>query len=464
MNPLSLSILLCLIGVVLFAPRRWAILGMAAGVLYLNESANFGLGLNLFPERFLEIAGFVRVMVRKEFNFSKLNEVDRLLLLFYSYMTIVFLLRSTESQLYQIGVAVDATLCYFIFRGLIRDIDDFRWYLRAFAILLIPYVVLLLVEMRTSQNPFSLLLGGSMGHDFREGRVRCVGTFRHPSLLGTLGASFLPLYIGLAIGKTDRIWGLAGIVLCAAIALLANSGGPISAAAVGLAGWLLWPMRAKMDVVRRCMLGLFILTAWIMKSPVWYLPARISEHLGVGGDAWHRSYLMEVAARDFGKWWFSGMSMAQTADWFPYTLPEALGSGADITNQYLMFGLAGGLLSMILFILLLVKGYKSLGQAMRTVRSSSPKPVETEFLLWGLGVMLSVHIENWLSISYFDQSYVLWFLQLGALVNISQICSQSHYRQREKLPIFSIRHAASVLKLPNGIWKTIRKGAPRPLR
>src|SRR5208337_1152066 len=101
-------------------------------------------------------------------------------------------------------------------------------------------------EMRTAQNPFSALLGdGVILDELREGRPRCIGSFRHPSLLGTLGASFLPLYIALAVGKIDRIWGGIGIVLCLAIALLTNSGAPIGAVAVGLAGWSLWPMRTK---------------------------------------------------------------------------------------------------------------------------------------------------------------------------------------------------------------------------
>lgn len=458
MNAISASILVVLIALVSTAPRRWALLGMAAGVLYLTQYASIEvLGFNLFPVRFLEIACFVRVIARREFVFSHLNELDRLFLLLYGYTTIAFLLNSTEGQAYLIGVAVDATLCYFIFRGLVGDIGDFRWFLRALALLLIPYVALLFVETRTGQNPFALIAGRAIIDWYREGRPRCMGSFRHPSLLGTFGASFLPLYIGLAMGKTDRTWGIIGVVLCAGIALLSNSGGPIGAVAIGLTGWFLWTMRTRMRIIRRGLLGSLILFALLMKAPVWYLPAKVS--FITGGDAWHRSYLMDMAARNIGKWWLWGMPIAQTADWFPYDL-EATG-GADITNQFLAFGLAGGLLAIILFILLLVRCYKSQGKAMRTVRSSSSKPTETEFLLWGLGVMLTVHIVNWFAISYFDQTYVVWFMQLAAIVSISQICLRSHSRQREKLPVFSIRHVLSVLKLPNRVWlKTIKKVPP----
>ncbi|MGO9373411.1 MAG: hypothetical protein ACLQBD_15065 [Syntrophobacteraceae bacterium] len=442
MNAISASILIALIAVVSAAPRRWALLGMGAGVLYLTQGTSIDvLGFNLFPMRFLEMACFVRVTVRREFNFSNLNELDILFLLLYGYITVAFLLRSTEGQAYQIGLAVDATLCYFIFRGLARDIADLRWFLRAFAVLLIPYVALLFVEMVTNKNLFSLLGGGSMAEYFREGRIRCTGSFRHPSLLGTLGASFLPLYIGIAAGKRERTWGCIGIALCAAIALLANSGGPIGAVAVGLTGWFLWPMRTKMRNVRRGIVGSLILLALSMKAPVWYLPTKFG--ILTGGDAWHRSRLMDMAAQNIGKWWLWGMSVSQTADWLPYHLSTG---GADITNQFLCFGLAAGLLAIILFILLLVVCFKSLGKAMRITRTSFSKPAETEFMLWGLGVTLAVHIENWFSISYFDQTYVVWFMQLAMIVTISQMCIRSNGRERAKLLMF--------LRC---------KGSPRPL-
>src|SRR5208337_3765143 len=133
MNATSASILIFLIVVVLAAPKRWAILGMGAGVLYLTQHVPIDVfGVHMFLVRFLEMACFVRVIARREFTFSNMNELDRLFLLLYGYTTIVFLLRSSDDQLYQIGLAVDAMFCYFIFRGLIADIDDFRWFLRAF--------------------------------------------------------------------------------------------------------------------------------------------------------------------------------------------------------------------------------------------------------------------------------------------------------------------------------------------
>jgi hypothetical protein len=421
MSAVGASILTVLILMVTFAPRKWALLGMMAGVLYLTQGEHIDvLGLNLFAVRFLEVAGFARVMIRREFSFSRLNEVDRALLLLYSYTTIVFLLRSTEGQAYLIGTAVDAMLCYFTFRALIGNVEDFKWFLRAFVILLAPYVVLVAVESLTAYNPFAVVGAPPWTVEFRGGRPRCVGSFRHAILLGTLGASFLPLYIGLVLAKAHRVRALAGVGLCLGIVGFSNSGGPLTAALVGLLGWLLWRVRARMSLVRRSLVGLILCLALIMKAPIWYLPDRLSSI--TGGSGWHRSYLMDVTMRHFDKWWLAGMPISETKGWFAYNV---LATGAaDITNQYLSFGINAGVVAIVLLIVTLTRSFRSLGKRLAAVSIGSSEARQTEFVLWGLGVMLTVHIVNWLAVTYFDQSYVVWFMQLAAISNCSQTAAE----------------------------------------
>lgn len=416
MNGLSASILIFLIIVVLFARRRCALLAMVAGTLYLTQqNAIELLGFNMFAVRFLEIAGFARVIARREFSIPQLNEIDRAFVLLYLFMTVVFLLRSNEGQAYAIGVAVDAVLTYFTFRGLIENIDDLRWLLRAFVILVVPYVAVLLGEMLTSQNAFTFLGGQPITANFREGRIRCIGSFRNPSILGSLGASFLPLYIGLGFSKSNRSYAIAGIVLCLAIIGFSNSGGPLAFAGFGVVGWTLWICRDNMRIIRRLGAISFIAIALAMKAPVWYLPTRIS--FLTGGDAWHRSYLMDVATQHIREWWLWGMPISNTRDWFPYVLVTT--DAADITNQFISFGLGAGLMAIALFIRLLIKGFKCLGRKLSEVRRDTIQPCGSEYLLWGLGVMLAGHIINFTAISYFDQFYVIWFMQLAFISSLT---------------------------------------------
>jgi hypothetical protein len=113
------------------------------------------------------------------------------------------------------------------------------------------------------------------------------------------------------------------------------------------------------------------------------------------------------------------MSLRETKEWFPYML-QATG-GADITNQFISFGLSAGIGAMVLFILLLALAFRGLGNKLMEARFSLPDPSKTEFLLWGLGVTLSVHVVNWFGITYFDQTHVVWFLQLATISGFSCI-------------------------------------------
>ena len=58
MNSIGVSIVTLLGAVVLFAPRRWALVGMMGGVLYLTEQQAIDvLGLNVTAIRLLEVIG-----------------------------------------------------------------------------------------------------------------------------------------------------------------------------------------------------------------------------------------------------------------------------------------------------------------------------------------------------------------------------------------------------------------------
>jgi len=416
-NAIVSSILAFLILVVLFAPRRWAILGMMGGVLYLTQGQSINIiGFNMYPIRFLEIAGFVRIMIRREFSFQGLNEIDGAFIIFYSYLSIVHLVRTTESSAETVGIAIDALLCYFTFRGLINNIDNFRLFCRDFIILLIPYVGLILWDFFTIVNYF-VLIGGVSEHIFREGLPRCLGSFRHSITLGTLGASFLPFYIGMVFEKKDRARAFIGIVLCVGIVLLSNSGGPLNATIIVLIGWLLWFARGKMRFVMSSLIVLLILIAIFMKAPIWYLPAKVSDFSGGGG--WHRSYLLEQSIKNISKWWIAGMPSIETADWMPYILESS--GGADITNQYISLGLGAGLGAIALFFFLLKVSFSVLSGALKAVRAQHQETTNIELLLWSFGIVLAMHIVNWIGVCYYDQIKMVWFMQLAAIASLSQI-------------------------------------------
>src|SRR5262249_60318661 len=92
----------------------------------------------------------------------------------------------------------------------------------------------------------------------------------------------------------------------------------------------------------------------------------------------------------------------------------------DITNHFLVLGIPAGLGAMGLLVTLLTRAFSNLGKTLAILRSSGAMTRDIEFLYWSLGVTLAVHIFNWLGITYFDQTYVLWFMQLAVITSLTE--------------------------------------------
>jgi hypothetical protein len=433
MNAIGILVLCVVLVVVLFAPRRWAVIGIMGGVLFLTQGQSFQVfGFNMFAMRFVELAAFLRVMLRREFAFRNLTGIDKLLIFLFAYTMVVFLLRSEVGQANRIGESIDAYLCYFTFRGLMMGgMEDFRWFLRHFLLLLAPYTACVLIESFLHNNLFSSMGGVVYGDWFRGGRIRCQGSFRNAALLGAVFASFLPIYLGLGFSKIDRKQAIFGLGLCLVIIWASNSGGPASAAAFAVLGWAFWRVRTKMKLVRRAAAAGFIALAIVMKAPVWYIIARVSSI--TGGAGWHRAHLMDMAFKHLDLWWLCGMPIKDTADWFPYVL--SITGGADITNEFLAFGINAGLGALLLFCAILIQAFRKIGQSIAIVRSRDGGGGGMEPLLWGLGVMLTIHCINWLDITYFDQSYVIWFFDLAVINNVTEMCIASLPKTEGEIPL-----------------------------
>ena len=416
MNTLGFTITAVFVLAMLLLPRRWALLTGIAGVMFLPQTQNvLILGFNTTGLRMIEVAGFLRVAMRRELQACRFNRVDKTFLLLYAYGTIVFLLRSRENQAYAIGEAVDATLWYFTFRALITGPEDVVRFLRDMVFLLVPYAAMVLLESLTGHTPFTALGMESSGWT-RGGRPRCFGSFRNPTLLGTFAASFLALYGALWLGRVKRGFVAVAGLACLFIIWASNSGGSISCLGLVVVGWALWPLRWRMKQFQIGLLACLVGLASVMKAPIYALPTKVSSF--TGGTGWHRTHLMDMAIDHFGKWWLAGMPERDTADWFPYGLSADI-AGSDICNAYVMQAVHGGLGALILFIAVIVLAFGSVGRATRLAAGPDGSPTVNQYLLWGLGVTLNAHVFAWLGDTYFDQTKVYYFMQLACLSSLS---------------------------------------------
>jgi hypothetical protein len=184
------------------------------------------------------------------------------------------------------------------------------------------------------------------------------------------------------------------------------------------------------------------MAALLMKAPVWYLLEHLSDI--TGGDGFTRAFLLDTMWKHLSVWWLAGMPITDTGAWFPETISAT--GGADITDQFVYFGIEAGVGAIALFIVLLTRAYRSLGKSGAILRAAAPASRESEYFMWGMGCMLTAHVANWFGITYFDQTYMIWFMQLAAISALAQNIQSSEIPEKEaaRAEEADLREAAAV--------------------
>ena len=313
------------------------------------------------------------------------------------------------------GVVFDAAATYFLCRCWVRDLDGLRHVAGFLAVLVVPLALGMIVEKISGRNFFYLLGGVAEYGEVRDGRLRCQGAFRHPILAGTYAATLLPCLVGLLFNPHSRGLALvgsasAGIAVCAS-----GSSGALLAMLTVAVGCASWRIKNHMRHFRWALVLVVLGFALVMNAPVWYLIARISTICG--GTGWHRSYLIDQAVQHFGEWWLTGSTY--TAHWAPsgMVLPSDP-NNMDITNQYIAEGLGGGVLKLGLFLYMIILCYKTVG---RLVIKTTTFCFSDRIFVWSVGVSLTAHCVSFISISYFDQIVVMWYLLLASVSMLSSL-------------------------------------------
>jgi hypothetical protein len=80
----------------------------------------------------------------------------------------------------------------------------------------------------------------------------------------------------------------------------------------------------------------------------------------------------------------------------------------DTINAYVRAGVEGGLVTFLLFLSILVIGFKRIGRAQMLTKDDP----NNECLLFALGATLFSNAVAFLGIIYFDQSAIAWYLTL----------------------------------------------------
>jgi hypothetical protein len=173
-----------------------------------------------------------------------------------------------------------------------------------------------------------------------------------------------------------------------------------------------------MRIIRWGMVITLVSLHMVMKAPVWHLITRID----ISGSSYHRYALIDQTIRHFGDWWLIGTNSNRAWGWDMW----------DTANQYVATAVSSGLLGFILFMAILVYGFKYLGKARRTATNK-----RQALFFWALGSALLAHVVSFFGISYWDQSVVGWYALLafiGAVAVPQKADAALHQSQTDLSP------------------------------
>jgi hypothetical protein len=409
-TPVGLAFLVILSALILMLPRKYVLVPLFAMTSYMTLGQSFNIaGLNFTLLRCLILFGWIRILVRGEIFKGKFNALDKIIIVWLVSNIVMFTIqnRTSDAFINRMGFAYNAMGLYFLFRSAITDMEDILTTFRILAVIVLPLAAAMIIERITFKNIFSAFGGVPATIWMRDGSPRCQGPFRHPVLAGTYGATMIPYFAALWFASENtKMKAVAGLVAATVITVTSYSSGPATAYLFAGIALVIWPLRKKMRQIRWGIAIALLSLHVVMKAPVWYLMARVANL--IGGTGWHRAYLVDQAIKYFNEWWLVGTHY--TAHWMPYQLPSNPNM-SDITNQYLVEGVHGGLLTMLLFIWILVTGFRTIGQGLRSVEEGS----HTQKVIWALGAALFAHAVTFMSVSYFDQIIVAWYLLLSMI-------------------------------------------------
>lgn len=405
-SPIIAVALIAVLIAVSFAPRRTAIAFVLLGVLLIPQGNVIVLaGVHLPCGRVIALFGLVRVarMLSSSANSvlaGRLLDIDKVFLwwAFSRATAFVLLWRDSDALVNQSGFLISNIGMYLLLRHLIRDRSDIYLAIRTLAIVALVNSAAMIREQQTAQNPFGLI-GGYLIPNIREGRVRSQGAFSHALLAGCCGATMLPLFLLLWKVQKPKLLAGVGILSSTIMTWTCATSTALSAYVGGLFGACLWPLRKNMRAVRWGIVLALAVTQVFMSAPVWF----VINHLDLTGSSssYHRAMLVDRFIRNVGDWWLLGTKT--NADWGDEMW--------DTSNEFVAEGESGGMLTLVLFIVIICRCFRRLGTSRKVAEGNHAE----EWFFWLLGSALFSHIVAFIGASYWDQSQVGWLALLAII-------------------------------------------------
>ncbi len=410
LHPAALGALIAGVLLVLLLRRRYVVIPFLSFALFLPLQQQIVLaGAHFTAGRILILVGWSRLLWDWRLGSVavrpvRLSAIDRALLWWVgaSVLTFVLLWMQWDAVINRAGFLCDVLGAYFLLRALIREPQDLH--IAGITLLSIACVVATLMMVEQSTNGRNLVGMAGIGpfpqDEVREGHIRSTACFAISILAGMFGATMLPLFFGLwGRVRKRRVMLVTGVVTGTIITLTSYSSGPLLAYAAAVVALSFWPFRNSIRAVRWTCVVVMIGLQVTMENPIWHGITRLA--VIDGSSAYHRYLLIDQFLRHVGDWWLLGTRSSGTWGWMMW----------DTSNQYVNIGVTGGLATLVLFLNLLGTCWRELARS----RVVCKKDLNTQWLLWGLTCTLFSQAIAFLSVTYFDQTVIVFYALLAMI-------------------------------------------------
>lgn len=409
LHPIGFTAILVLGIASLLLPRRFALIPIILSACFISPAQRVVVStLDFNMLRIMVLFGWIRMLMRSECAGFNWKRIDTMMILWtISGSTVYVLLRgSMAAVIYKLGSSFDAVGMYFLFRCMIRSWKDVDTIVMCFIVVSIPVAIAFLIESATGRNAFAVFGGVHEITTMRQGRLRCQGAFAHPIMAGCFWAALLPLIAARFWGDGNaRAWAAVGVVTSIVIITTCASSTPVMGILAGGLGAGVFALRQHMRAVRWGVLLTLVGLHFSMKAPVWHLISRV-DIIG-GSTGWHRYNVIQQAIDHVREWWLLGSLSTGHWGWGLY----------DITNQFVLEGVRGGMLTLAIFVAMIALSFACIGR----LRALSEGNKRVLALSWALGVALFVHCVNFIGVSYFGQIIVTWYLLLAMIGSLTPV-------------------------------------------
>ena len=394
LTPASALLLGITILLTLFLRRRYALSSVFVGVFLIpTQQVVIFAGLHFTALRLIVLAAILRWFLRghndPKFAFPRRwNTLDYLFIAFATCELIMFTLQWGQKQAFiaALGVFVDTCGGYCVLRSLISTKDDLLWAIKTLAIVACVLGTCMLAEHFMHRNLLKFL-GGALTLAERDGKVRAQATFENYLTAGAFGATIWPLFVWLRTQRRSRGIAYCGLAGALTMAVTTVSSTPLVSCVAALVALALWPARRFLPWIRTGFVVLLLCLQLVMKAPVWALIARVD--LTGSSSSYHRFMLVNLFLTHIPQWWLIGARSYTTWGFDMW----------DVCNQFVGYGLTGGIVTLSLFIAIFWYSFRRLGYMRRMAQRNSGN----RWLSWCLGASLLATIVSMFGVSYFDQ-------------------------------------------------------------